>query len=865
MSAVRSRAATRRWAGLIRSCRRCLEWLGGLRSARIGLATGAVIGILCSAGAFGVLQRDRADLIDQASDALVAIARPGAGFVSRGLDTLDLTVSIILEQYRRGELGLGEVYLRLRQEAERIDQLEALRRLAIVDPDGFIRYTSDVTRVGSDVSGNEYFRQHRDGVATGMFVDTPTVAPFVSEQEAVPLSWALRDRDGGFHGIVVVGASWRLFAQVFATLINDPAQIVALTDRVGRLYALDASHWPDQQQVPSPPTFLVTDRTAPQPLAGRTVGGYLVRRAKVEGYGLYVVAGVPLETVLHSWWPRVHLGAALILAITAITSVLTTLLHRTMQRLRATAAAAKAAATEARVAQWRAEAGERSKAQFLAAMSHEIRTPMTAVLGMADLLAAERLETRQQGYVRAIRLSGQHLLSVINDILDFSRFDAGGVTLECIDFSMAELLEELRSIMSPQAAERGLSLVFALDEHSPPVVRGDPTRLRQILVNLIGNGLKFTTSGQVSVRVFCRSLENGRADFRFEVEDTGIGIPADRLGELFQPFSQADRSTARRFGGSGLGLAICRQLVEAMGGEIEVESEPGKGSTFSFRLGFEIGDVVLVTEKAGFDPATIRPLTILVAEDVEVNRDLLNATLSRYGHQLFFAENGEQALARAGTERFDIILMDVQMPTMDGIDATRRIRALPPPHGTVPILALTANVMDAERRRCLAAGMNGVLTKPVAWDELFRALAATASSGTAPAVAPSVAPPALDRPIAATEELLDEARITGLQGLAGPARFAQFLENALTSAEQAQLEIERLQGDLPEVAGPAHRLAGTAPSFGLLRVGVLARSIEQQALAGQPVDELVRQLAVTVAATRAEVVRRELLPVPGAA
>ena len=861
MPPVRSRAARR--SGLARSSRRFIEWLSSLRSVRIGLATGAVVGILCGAGVFKVLKRDRDNLVERASDTLVAMARPGAGFVSRGLDTLDLTVSLILGQYRRGELDLGEVYLRLRQEAERIDQLEALRRLAIVGPDGFIRYTSDVTRVGSDVSGNEYFRQHRDGTVAGMFVDTPTIAPFVSEQEAVPLSWAIRDRDGNFHGIVVVGASWRLFAQVFATLSNEPSQIMALTDRVGRLYALDASHWPDQQRMPPPPPFLVTDRTQPHALAERAVGDYLVQRAKVEGYGLYVMAGVPLATVLHSWWPRVYLGTALILAITVITSVLTALLHGAMQRLRATAAAAKVAATEARVAQWRAEAGERSKAQFLAAMSHEIRTPMTAVLGMADLLAAERLDIRQQGYVRAIRLSGQHLLSIINDILDFSRFDAGGVTLECIDFSMAELLEELRSIMAPQAAERGLGLVFTLDAHSPPVVRGDPTRLRQILVNLIGNGLKFTNSGQVSVRVRCCSLEDGQADFLFEVQDSGIGIAAERLGELFQPFSQADRSTARRFGGSGLGLAICRQLVEAMDGEIAAESELGKGSTFSFRLSFEVGDVVLVTEKADFDPATIRPLTILVAEDVEVNRDLMNATLSRYGHRLVFAENGEQALARAGDQLFDIILMDVQMPIMDGIDATRRIRALPPPHGTVPILALTANVMNEERCRCMAAGMNGVLTKPIAWNELFQTLAATAGSGTMAAVAASAAPPASDGQVVA-EELLDEARITGLQGLAGPDRFAQFLENALNSAEQAQFEIERLQGDLAEVARPAHRLAGSAPSFGLLRVGVLARSIEQQALAGQPVDALVHQLAAAVAATRAEVRRRELLSVPGA-
>ncbi|WP_159715757.1 ATP-binding protein [Geminicoccus flavidas] len=501
-----------------------------------------------------------------------------------------------------------------------------------------------------------------------------------------------------------------------------------------------------------------------------------------------------------------------------------------------------------------AEAAGRAKSQFLAAMSHEIRTPMTGVLGMADLLAAEPLEPRQQAYLRAIRTSGQHLLHVINDVLDFSRLETGGVVLEQADFSVPELLEQVRLIMSPQAAERGLRLDFDLDEHSPLVVRGDPARLRQVLVNLIGNALKFTCEGGVQVRIWHIPLADGRVQFHFEVEDTGIGIAEERLKQLFRPFTQADQSISRRFGGSGLGLAICRQLVTAMGGEIGAASVPGRGSRFFFSLPFAPGDVIVAARKMSapaFSPK--QPLRILVADDVEINRDLLHAGLTKEGHSVSFATNGEQAVAKVAGEDFDVVLMDVQMPVMDGIEATRRIRSLPPPRNEVPIIAVTANVMEAERQRCFAAGMSQVLTKPVIWDDLFRALP-TAPKNVQPAQVPEDRAPESDEP------LLDRERIEGLKAMAGPEKLTQFLSGALSSAEQLAAEVERLQDDLQAVAGPAHRLAGTAPSFGLLRIGVLARSIEQQAKAGHETGDLVVRLRQAIGATKEEIGRLQLLP-----
>src|SRR3954452_18671985 len=359
-----------------------------------------------------------------------------------------------------------------------------------------------------------------------------------------------------------------------------------------------------------------------------------------------------------------------------------------------------------------AESATRAMSEFLAVMSHEIRTPLTAVLGMADLLAAEQLSPRQRGFAEAIRTSDRHLLHVINDVLDFSRIEAGGLELERVDFPLGEVLEQVRSLMVPQAVERGLHLAFELDEHSPPIVKGDPTRLRQVLLNLVGNGLKFTHAGGVTVRMTSRPAGEGRFVLRFEVEDTGIGIAPEQVADLFRPFAQADRSIARRYGGSGLGLAISRRLVGAMGGEIGVESAPGEGSRFWFEVPLERGDVLVAAERSAPEQASVRPLRVLVADDVEVNRELLGEVLGRHGHAVAFAADGAEAVALVARERFDAVLMDVQMPVMDGVEATRRVRALPPPACRVPVLGLTANVLEGERRRYLSAGMDRCLTKP---------------------------------------------------------------------------------------------------------------------------------------------------------
>ena len=315
-----------------------------------------------------------------------------------------------------------------------------------------------------------------------------------------------------------------------------------------------------------------------------------------------------------------------------------------------------------------------ARSEFLSAMSHEIRTPMTGVLGMVDLLEAEQPSERQRLYLKSIRSSGRHLLSVINDVLDFSRIETGRIELEQIDFSLPLLLEEVQGVLQPLATERGIKLAVGLGERSPPVVRGDSTRLTQILINLAGNAVKFTPKGSVLVLAAHRPEAPGYM-FRFEVRDTGIGISEEALPHIFTAFTQADRSTSRHYGGSGLGLAISKRLVDAMGGRIGVESRIGEGSLFWFEIPFAPGDAINLPVAASRHAVPVVPRRILLAEDVELNRDLIRTVLERDGHDVVITANGRQAVEMASRERFDLILMDVHMPLMDGLDATRAIRA----------------------------------------------------------------------------------------------------------------------------------------------------------------------------------------------
>jgi len=407
----------------------------------------------------------------------------------------------------------------------------------------------------------------------------------------------------------------------------------------------------------------------------------------------------------------------------------------------------------------RAERSEKFKQQFLANMSHEIRTPMNAILGMTNLALESSSSEKQKEYLGGIQKSSDTLIHIINDILDVSKIEAGKIEIEKIDFSLREVVEQVKQTLQHKANEKGIQLLTSVEEQIPDVLVGDPVRLNQVLMNLCGNAIKFTERGSVALSVIVRSgatkqsatihddaggllrpaksgSRNDDAALTFVVEDTGIGIPKEKLNSIFESFTQAHSSDSRRFGGTGLGLTISKQLIELMGGRLSVESEPGSGSTFSFELNFEIGSEKNLQQRkkseTEIDGSILNGLKILLADDNEYNRIVAIDTLkSKSKVEINAVTNGKEAIEMLRQHDYDVVLMDVQMPEMDGYEATQKIRTeFSSPKNKIPIIALTASVIRSDLDKCKAAGMNGYVPKPFNTSQLIGAIAELTGSNS---------------------------------------------------------------------------------------------------------------------------------------
>ncbi len=489
-----------------------------------------------------------------------------------------------------------------------------------------------------------------------------------------------------------------------------------------------------------------------------------------------------------------------------------------------------------------AREAERAKSEFLAVMSHEIRTPMNSILGMVRLLADRPLEAEDREKLEVIRESGDALLSIINDILDFSRLDAGAIEFETTPFDLCRTVGGVVSLMRPRAEEKGLTLALELADDLPAWVCGDAARLRQVLINLVGNAVKFTERGGIIVGAAPVPDDGGLPAVDFHVSDSGIGLDPEQIARLFTPFTQGDASINRRFGGSGLGLAICKKMVEGLGGAIGVDSVPGHGSRFRFRLPFAPAEALAEAAVPVAGTARLPPLSILLAEDNLFNQRVALGLLTREGHRVVIAGNGAEAVDQARRGSFDVVLMDMQMPEVDGPEAARRIRALPGGVSRIPIVALTANAMRADIDVCLAAGMNAHVAKPIDPDELFATVAALLTRSATPARSEADLPVTL-------------AAMVAHFGSAGAADLARTF---LDSGDEISRRLAAAIDDPTVAARVAHDLRGLAAYSGTEWLSRLATDLAAAAARGDRVGlrRLAGRLDADWAAARQAVIRQ---------
>lgn len=789
---------------------------GSYGSVLLGLSAISLIWF----GAFYFTNAEKTQTEEAALHNASNLARAFEEHIIRSVRTLDQALLYLRDAYARDPRDFDiSAWARINGPLLRDVTVQA----ALIDAHGkMIASSVPGSAPGLDLSDREHFKVHLDGAPDELFISKPVLGR-ASNRWSIQLTRRINTSDGKFGGVAVLSLDPAYLAQFYESIDVGQKGSVALVGSDGVVRAR-GSNGPvaTGASLIGSKLFEMFARAKAGSYATKSqldgIARLFVYRA-VRDYPLIVVVGLAEEEVFRSYESsrRTEIGIAALLTLWLL---VVTLLLTKYQRVLAKA-------------RDDAEAGIRARSDFLAMMSHEIRTPMNGVIGMSELLLESGLTAEQVRYAHSMREAANHLLQIINDVLDFSKLEAERIEIEHIEFNLHEVVTNSVNALSPTARDKNLVLAVNIDPAVPPLVVGDPARLRQVLLNLVGNGLKFTTYGRVDVLLTSSPGEAG-SRITFKVADTGIGIPKDGIPLLFREFSQLDRSIARRFGGTGLGLAICKRLIDLMGGSISVESEVGNGTTFLFTIEYPIANAAstvfkdedilkiqspkLVPEDG---PAVGRP-RILVVEDNATNMLVVTKLLFGLGHTVDTACNGIEAVEACKRNKYDIVFMDLMMPEMDGLAATRLIRKLQSPFCEPFIIALTANVQNEDRKLCHEAGMNDFLTKPVTRTALSAALARFGGKHLAEEK------PAPSRVV----EDFDFAVYAELATVLGTEDVKIVVESFLSDTVKrlAVMRANARGGDKRAIQREIHATKSSSGTLGLKRLSELAQGLERDVL-----------------------------------
>jgi signal transduction histidine kinase/DNA-binding NarL/FixJ family response regulator/HPt (histidine-containing phosphotransfer) domain-containing protein len=805
-------------------------------------AVGAIaLALIATIGGTSVFFLDnlRESTLQTAETSLSRYSLTLAENADRSFKSVDLVLSSIADYIARkgvvdddtyrAAVSDRETHFLLREKIAGLPQIDAL---TVIDARGkllnFSRYwpIPDV-----DVSDRDYFKALKADDGPQSFVSAP-VQNRGNGTWNVYLARRLNDPQGHFMGLLLGAISVPYFENFFASTSLGPDTTISLVREDGLLLA----HFPPNNDIGNQSSgfgqrALAAGGTIRE--IGRKDRQMRLRAAKMlPGYPALVVVSQAEDDALQGWREMATLMTTMSLISAIAVIVVAFMIARRWNRHEDLIRAA--------------EAANAAKTTFLAMMSHEIRTPMNAVLGMATTLLDTHLSAEQRRYVVAIHNAGDSLLEILNDILDFSKLESGRLSLENIAFSADALVANTLSIIGPRATAKNLAIRSVRDPTLPPALVGDAGRIRQVLLNLVSNAVKFTAAGEIVVSTRCSAIKDGKAVVEWTVSDTGIGIAPERIGSLFTNFVQADNSINRRFGGSGLGLAICKRLTEQMGGDIGVTSTPGNGSAFSFRLTLPVAAAIAVPEQhdetayaalqmriAAFG----RPLRALIVDDNPTNRLVAGRMLKDFDIQTDTACDGAEAVTAANRFNYDLILMDLRMPEMDGFQATRTIRARGGRLAAVAIVAFTANAFPEDIKACLEAGMNGFVVKPARKkalvDAILRVLPGPMATErlaeyAAPPLAIAEAEPAAN---VAVEPVLDRNAFEELAREIGPDGACE-IRTVFLAETEAKLKLLRrlsVDADRATIGREAHSLKSAAGTFGYRQVASVARLIERRA------------------------------------